>query len=206
MISLLSGTLVEALPTSCVIDVAGVGYELGISTFTAASLPAVREGCRLYCRLVVREDALQLYGFHSTHERSQFDRLITVSGVGPRLALAVLSTLSTSQLYAAILAEDAKSLTRVPGIGKKTAQRLILELKSVLAKDGPPAGDMVEADLVRAFDVPRGSSGIEEAEAALLSMGFTPKEAELALKDSKASSDRVEDVLASALRRLGSQS
>ena len=135
MITLLHGTLVEASPSAAVLDVGGVGFELGISGTTAASLPVPGSDCRLFCRLQVREDALTLFGFASKEERTMFDRLVAVSGVGPRLALAVLTTFTVGQLYTVVMAEDAKGMATVPGVGKKTAQRLILELKSVFAKD-----------------------------------------------------------------------
>ena len=166
-------------------------------------LPAVEADCRLFCRLVVREDALTLYGFATKEERAMFDRLVAVSGVGPRLALAVLSKFSSSQLYSTIMAEDVKGMSTVPGVGKKTAQRLILELKSVFAKGGVAFG---------APEVLAGQQGLkpaemitpaDEARTALLSMGFTPQEVELALNGYDGRDMRVEDLLAAALKRLG---
>ena len=135
MISQLHGTLVEATMSSAVVDVSGVGFELGISGSTAATLPTPGGEVRLYTRMQVREDAMTLFGFSSKDERTMFDRLVSVSGVGPRLALAVLSTYTVGQLYSLVMAEDDKGMAKVPGVGKKTAQRLILELKSTFAKD-----------------------------------------------------------------------
>lgn len=205
MITLLRGTLVEASPSAAVIDVGGVGFEVGISGTTAASLPPLGSECRLHCRLQVREDALTLFGFATTEERTMFDRLVAVSGVGPRLALAVLSKFTVSQLYTIVMAEDDKGMATVPGVGKKTAQRLILELKSVFAKDH----GLLAADVPAAGQLPLGTftapSALEDARAALLSMGFSPQEADLAL-DGFDGSMRVEDLLASALRRLGMES
>lgn len=202
MITLLTGVLVEASPSVAVLDVGGVGFEVGISETTAASLPPLGQTCRLFTRLQVREDAMTLFGFASKEERTMFDRLVAVSGVGPRLALAVLSKFTVGQLYTVVMAEDAKGMATVPGVGKKTAQRLILELKSVFAKDH----GLLAADVPAAGQLPLGSApastALDDARAALLSMGFTPQEADLAL-DSLDGAARVEELLASALKRLG---
>lgn len=202
MITLLHGTLVEASPSAAVLDVGGVGFELGISGTTAASLPVPGSDCRLFCRLQVREDALTLFGFASKEERTMFDRLVAVSGVGPRLALAVLTTFTVGQLYTVVMAEDAKGMATVPGVGKKTAQRLILELKSTLAKDRSLSGAAVPL----AGQLPLGattSTAIEDARSALLSMGFSPQETDLALEGYDGQDMRVEDILAASLKRLG---
>ena len=202
MITQLSGTLVEATPSAAVLDVGGVGFDIGISGTTAASLPALGQTCRLYTRLQVREDALTLFGFASKEERTMFDRLVAVSGVGPRLALAVLSKFTVGQLYTVVMAEDDKGMATVPGVGKKTAQRLILELKSVFAKDH----GLLAADIPAAGQLPLGAapatSALDDARAALLSMGFTPQETDLAL-DGLDGALRVEELLAAALKRLG---
>lgn len=202
MITLLTGVLVEASPSVAVLDVGGVGFEVGISGATAASLPPLGQTCRLFTRLQVREDAMTLFGFASKEERTMFDRLVAVSGVGPRLALAVLSKFTVGQLYTVVMAEDAKGMATVPGVGKKTAQRLILELKSVFAKDH----GLLAADVPAAGQLPLGaapaSTALDDARAALLSMGFTPQEADLAL-DGLDGASRVEELLASALKRLG---
>ena len=202
MITLLTGVLVEASPSVAVLDVGGVGFEVGISGTTAASLPPLGQTCRLFTRLQVREDAMTLFGFASKEERTMFDRLVAVSGVGPRLALAVLSKFTVGQLYTVVMAEDAKGMATVPGVGKKTAQRLILELKSVFAKDH----GLLAADVPAAGQLPLGSAPAstapDDARAALLSMGFTPQEADLAL-DGLDGAARVEELLASALKRLG---
>ena len=202
MITLLTGVLVEASPSVAVLDVGGVGFEVGISGTTAASLPSLGQTCRLFTRLQVREDAMTLFGFASKEERTMFDRLVAVSGVGPRLALAVLSKFTVGQLYTVVMAEDAKGMATVPGVGKKTAQRLILELKSVFAKDH----GLLAADVPAAGQLPLGSAPastvLDDARAALLSMGFTPQEADLAL-DGLDGAARVEELLASALKRVG---
>lgn len=204
MISQLSGVLVEAVPSAIVIDVHGVGFELGISGTTAASLPPVGEEVRVYTRMVVREDSCTLFGFASKDERTMFDRLVSVSGVGAKLALAILSTFSVGQLYTVVMAEDAKAMATVSGVGKKTAQRLILELKSVFAKDKSlVAAEVPNVALPLDVAASQTSSAIDDATAALLSMGFTPAEVTLALEGYDGAGMRVEDLLGAALRRLG---
>lgn len=201
MIALLHGTLLEATASRALLDVGGVGFELGVSGTTAAALPAPGAEVRLFTRLQVREDALTLFGFATTEERALFDKLVAVSGVGAKLALAVLSTFTAAQLVALVLAEDAAGMARVPGVGKKTAQRLILELKGVFAKDRELAGISPEMPLAprAAAAAPRA---LDDARSALLSMGFTPAEVDVAL-DGADEAARVEDLLAGALKRLG---
>lgn len=203
MISQLHGIVLEASPSQVVIDVSGIGFELGISGITAAQLPALGDEVRLYTRMQVREDACMLFGFTTAEERTMFDRLVAVSGVGPRLALAVLSTFTTSQLYSIVMAEDDKNMATVPGVGKKTAKRLILELKSVFAKDKGFVPVDIGAVPVAAAASARSSSALDECREALLSMGFSPQEAELALDGYDGRDMRVEELLSSALKRLG---
>ena len=200
MISQLHGTLVEATMSSAVVDVSGVGFELGISGSTAAMLPTPGGEVRLYTRMQVREDAMTLFGFSSKDERTM---LVSVSGVGPRLALAVLSTYTVGQLYSLVMAEDDKGMAKVPGVGKKTAQRLILELKSTFAKDkGFVPVDVIPGQV--AMPVPAAApSAIDDARAALLSMGFSPQETDVALSGYDGQDMRVEDLLGAALKRLG---
>lgn len=205
MISLLRGKLLEVSPSMALVDVGGVGFELGVSSITAASLPTPGQDCLLYTRLQVREDALTLFGFATSDERMMFDKLIAVSGVGPRLALAVLSRFSVGELYAIVMAEDEKGMSSVSGVGKKTAQRLILELKSVFAKGMPFASAPATASCPVSV-APAAPLALEEARAALLSMGFSGQEAELALDGLEDSSGRVEELLGAALRRLGMDS
>ena len=206
MIAQLHGLLVEATPSVVVVDVSGMGFELGISNTTAALLPSVGQEILLYTRMQVREDAITLFGFATKEERTMFDRLVAVSGVGAKLALAVLSTYATADLYAVVMAEDDKAMAKVPGVGKKTAQRLILELKSVFAKDR----GLVASSLPAAGQFPLGpgavgdSASVEDARSALLSMGFTMQEIDLAFEGIEGvQSMQVEQVLAAALKRLG---
>ena len=203
MITQVHGTLIEATPSTVVIEAGGIGYELGISGNTAAALPALGGDVRLYARMQVREDAVALYGFATKDERTVFDKLVAISGVGPRLALSVLSKFTVSQLYSVVMAGDEEDMTSVPGVGKKTAQRLILELKGAFAKDfvTPPA--MPAAVPVSSGAIAQSSSSMDEARAALLSMGFTSQETDLALDGLDGSAMGVEELLGAALRRLG---
>lgn len=204
MISQLRGLLIEASSTSIVLDVSGVGFELGVSNTTAAALPQLGQEARLFTRMQVREDSMTLFGFATAEERTMFDRLVAVTGVGPRLALAVLSKFSVSQLYSIVMAEDDKNMATVSGVGKKTAQRLILELKSTFAKDrGFAPKDVPVAPGQLPLSSRPASSALDDARAALLSMGFTPQEADLALDGYDGADARVEDLLAAALKRLG---
>lgn len=145
---------------------------------------------------------MTLFGFATKEERAMFDRLVSITGVGPRLALAVLTKYSVSQLYSIVMAEDEKSMSSVSGVGKKTAQRLILELKSVFAKDKGFVPSDAPASLPFGAVATPSDTSLDDARAALLSMGFSPQEAELALEGFDGSM-RVEDLLAGALKRLG---
>ena len=195
MIVQLTGTLVEVTPSRVTLDVGGVGYELGVSSTTAAALPHTGEaGVTILTRLIVREDAMELFGFSSRSERALFDQLRAISGVGPKLALAVLSTFTPSQLAQVVATQDAARMAQVPGVGRKKASRLLVELSDVFSKN---------ADL---RELPVAAMGSVESEAAeaLLSMGFTSQEAELALEGhEEAGALTIEKALAYALRRLG---
>lgn len=207
MIVQLTGTLVEVMPTYAVLDVQGVGYELGISHNTAASLPQVGSaGVTILTRLVVSESAMSLYGFSSREERTLFDRLVAISGIGPKLALSVLSTFTPSALAAIVVTQDVTRMAQVPGVGRRKAQRLLVDLDGVFQKDAELrslVGLSLPAD-AEVATMPSADSPQAEAMAALLSMGFTPQEAELALDGcEEAGAATVEKALSYALRRLG---
>lgn len=213
MIVQLTGTLVEVTPGQVVLDVAGVGYELGVSAATAADLPAVGSpGVTLLVRMVVREDSLTLFGFSSREERSLFDRLCAISGVGPKLALSVLSTFTPSQLAGVVAAQDSTLMAKVPGVGKRLAGRLLLELEGVFAKDAQLVGLATAARVAgegfaptMPLVAPAGASAVEaDVTGALLAMGFTEQEASLALEGHEdAGALDVKSALEFALRRLG---
>lgn len=163
MIAHLAGTLLEKHPQRLVVDVSGVGYEVlvPLSTFYAVGDAGALVSLRV--RTVVREDAIQLFGFHSSLELTLFERLITVNGVGPKLALAVLSGIEPAELVRAIRESDIARLTRIPGIGKKTAERLVLELKDRLPQDAP-AGEPA---------VPGTEGGVrDDVLSALVNLGY----------------------------------
>ncbi len=135
MIGRLQGTILDKQPPLLLLDVQGVGYELAASMSTFYQLPEVGEQVVLHTHMVVREDAQLLYGFFALAERVMFRHLIRISGVGPKLALTILSGMSTADFSQCIKEADAKALTRLPGVGKKTAERLVVELKDRLEKD-----------------------------------------------------------------------
>jgi Holliday junction DNA helicase RuvA len=170
MIGRLSGTLLEKNPPQLLIDCNGVGYEVGVPMSTFYNLPGIGEKVMLLTHLTVREDAHLLYGFGTTEERDTFKQLIKISGVGARTALAILSGMSVNDLASAVTRQEAGRLTKVPGIGKKTAERLLLELKGKLGADLGMPGGMAHAD---------STSDILNA---LLALGYSDKEAMLALK------------------------
>lgn len=206
MIVQLTGTLIEVLPTHAVLDVGGVGYELGISSSTAAALPQVGEaGVTVLTRLIVREDAMDLYGFATREERALFDRLVAISGVGPKLALSVLSTFSPAQLATVVATQDIARMAQVPGVGKRKGQRLLVELEGVFSKDVELRGLVgLEQPTLVASAPTSPTSVAAEATDALLSMGFSPQEAELALEGyEEAGATTIEKALSFALRRLG---
>ena len=205
MIVQLTGTLVESMPSYAVLDVNGVGYELGLSTTTSSALPAVgTPGVTLFVRMVVREDAVELYGFSSREERALFDQLRAISGVGPKLALATLSTFAPVQLATAVIAEDINRLAQIPGVGRKKASRLLVELSDVFSKNADLRGLVGLSEPAAAASAAKTRSADADALEALLSMGFTTQEATIALEGaSDAGAMTVEDMLAYALRRLG---
>ena len=169
MIGRLTGTLLEKNPPQMVIDVHGVGYEVDVPMSTFYNLPAIGENVCLLTHFVVREDGQFLYGFASEAERFAFRQLIRISGVGARMALAVLSGLSVNDLVQAIARQEVGRLIKVPGIGRKTAERLLLELKGKLADALPATALAVE-----------GSQ--HDILNALLALGYNDREATAAMK------------------------
>ena len=169
MIGRLSGTLLEKNPPQLLIDCSGVGYEVSVPMSTFYNLPGLGEKVVLLTHLAVREDAHLLYGFGNAEEREVFRQLIKISGVGARTALAILSGMSVAELSSAVTLQESGRLTKIPGIGKKTAERLLLELKGKLGADigagGAQHGD-ASSDILN----------------ALLALGYSDKEATLAMK------------------------
>jgi Holliday junction DNA helicase RuvA len=191
MIGRISGTLLEKNPPAVLVDAGGVGYEIDVPMSTFYNLPAVGERVVLLTHLTVREDAHQLYGFASSAERGAFRELIRIAGVGSRTALAVLSGMSVDELVEAVALQEGTRLTRVPGIGKKTAERLLLELKGRLA----PAIDGRGAPAAAG-----GDAGVD-IQRALMALGYSEREATLAVKQVPAGTG-VSDGIRLALKSL----
>ena len=188
MIGRLHGTLLEKTPPRLLLDCGGVGYELDVPMSTLYKLPELGQSVTLLTHLAVREDAHQLFGFATAAERDAFRALIRISGVGARIALALLSGLSVDELAQAVAAQDAARLTRVPGIGKNTAERLLLELRGKL---GP--------DLARVAAAAHG--GNADVVQALLALGYSEREAGAAVAKLDAACS-VDDGIRQALKIL----
>jgi len=171
MIGRIAGTLIEKNPPQLLIDCQGVGYEVDVPMSTFYNLPSLGEKVVLLTHLAIREDAHVLFGFGSAEERTTFRQLIKISGVGARMALSILSGMSVADLAQAITLQEAGRLTRIPGIGKKTAERLLLELKGKLG-----------ADLFTAAEISGGGDHSADILNALLALGYSDKEARIALK------------------------
>ncbi|MBD5801205.1 Holliday junction ATP-dependent DNA helicase RuvA [Azoarcus sp. Aa7] len=177
MIGRIAGILLEKNPPQIVVDVHGVGYEIDVPMSTFYGLPATGQAVSLFTHLAVREDGHFLYGFASADERAAFRQLLKVSGIGARTALAVLSGLSVTDLAQAVALQETGRLVKIPGIGKKTAERLLLELRDKLGKALPTLGATVSAGVVTA--APDARSDILNA---LLALGYNEKEALGAMK------------------------
>lgn len=188
MIGRLSGTLLEKRPPLVLVDVQGVGYEIDVPMSSFYNLPALGERVTLLTHFVVREDAQLLYGFLTAKERDAFRVLIRITGVGPKMALSLLSGLSVDELAQAVALQETGRLTRVPGIGKKTAERLLLELKGKLADALPVVASS-----------PAGVA--HDALNALLALGYSDKEALPALKQLPEDLS-LEDAIRQALKLL----
>lgn len=207
MIALIEGKVLEKTEGEIIIMTAGgVGYRLICSMNTLSSLPGGGETCRVYTHMNVREDAMELYGFLNTDERDMFRKLISVSGIGPKSALFVLGSMPLSELKLAIMTGDAAALSRAPGVGKKTAQRISLELKDKLTQDALSSG--LSADDAISFsdagDAP-ATDALSEALQALKALGYSPQEATAALKGVKGKAQTADEMIKMALRNMVQQ-
>ncbi|HEY7476667.1 MAG TPA: Holliday junction branch migration protein RuvA [Actinomycetota bacterium] len=187
MISFLEGEVVDKGADRVVVSVGGVGYDVTVPTSVLASLPPVGRTSRIHTRLVVREDAMTLYGFASGDERELFDLLTGVTGVGPKVALSFLSALRPDAIRRAVVAGDAGALTVVPGVGKKVAQRVVVDLRDRLGGEG---------DLV-------AEGPLVDVREALVSLGLTPSEAATAMQDLDDDGKPTEELLREALQKVG---
>lgn len=192
----LRGELVLTEPHMAVVDCGGVGYKLTVSNTTLAAISSkLHEEIKLFTYLAVREDAMELFGFASVSEHSAFTQLISVSGVGPKVAISILSTLTPEQFAAAVCSGDAKTLAKSKGLGAKGAERIILELKEKLTKE--------YGQTVSAAPVGIQSSGrVSDAVNALLVLGYTKQEAIGALEGIDSTSLTLEAMITAALKRL----
>jgi holliday junction DNA helicase RuvA len=197
MIGQINGRVLSKSPTEAVVDVGGVGYMIHIPVTTFERLPDIGEKALLYTYLHVREDALLLYGFHTKEEKELFRKLIGVSGVGPKLAQTVMSGMSYDDLIRAIREGNTLQLNKIPGVGKKTAERLVVELKDPLAALGP---------VVSAADADSPPATQAEALLALTTLGYSRAASENAIRTAIAERNgnavSLEELIKSALRRL----
>lgn len=191
MITHLNGKLVEKNPTNLVVECAGIGYEVKISLHTFSAIKS-DESIKIFTQFVVREDAQILYGFATTEEREMFNHLVSVSGIGPNTAMIMLSSLIPSEIASAIVAEDVKIIQGVKGIGAKTAQRVIIDLKDKMAKFEFSSDNIFVENNTKRFD----------ALTALASLGFDKKAAEKALDKVSTGDESVEQLIKHALKIL----
>jgi holliday junction DNA helicase RuvA len=188
MIAAVTGEVISRRVDHVVIDAAGVGYRLAVSAETLRTVPAVGERVSLHAHLIARDDSLALYGFATEDERELFLSLISVSGIGPKVAMAALSGGSAGELLRAIASGDAKRFQAVPGIGKRTAERIIVELRERVAGELEAEGSVTTSE----------GSAHDEARDGLIGLGYTPLEVEKLLN--RAEGETAEDLIASALR------
>ena len=197
MIAQLTGIVAEKNNDSVVVDVNGVGFQVLTSATTLSNIPAAGEKIKLYTVFNVREDAMELFGFSTREEKRMFDKLRGVNGVGPKTALGILSALTVRDISLALLTGDATALTKAPGIGKKTAQRLVLELKDkVDQSEVTPIAD------VPAVARTTQSSAAQEAIEALLALGYQSTEATVAVASVQDKSDKPDELIRLALRGM----
>ena len=197
MYAYLNGKVAEKGQNSLVVDVNGVGYLLSVSMNTLQETPPIGESMKVYTYFSVREDAMELFGFASMEEKNMFVRLLAVSGVGPKVALSILGSMPLRDLTLAIVTGDVTSLSRAPGVGKKTAQRIALELK-----DKVEQSDLDYAPSSGAAFTPVQEDAAQEALAALQALGYTAAEAAKAISQVRGQSDSANELVRLALRNM----
>ena len=196
MYAYLKGVVADKGANELVLDVGGVGYLLSCSMTTLQETPSIGETMKAYTYFSVREDAMELFGFATPEEKSMFLRLLSVSGVGPKLALSILGAMPLRDLTLAIVTGDAAALSRAPGVGKKTAQRIALELKEKVTESD------LEAAPAAAPLLPAQEDAAAEALAALQALGYTPAEAARAVSLVRGQSDSANELVRLALRGM----
>lgn len=196
MFSFLLGTVEEKLNNMVVINVGGVGFEVNVSETTIFELPEVGSIVKLYTYMAVREDAINLFGFATLEEKSAFLKLINVSGIGGKMAIAILSAMPVANLVEAIISENIKLLSSIKGLGKKTAERIILELKNSL--------DDLQITMFKPIQNSSitNSSSCNEAIETLVAMGLTRNEATQLVKDVSEPNDKTEDIIRKSLKNM----
>lgn len=193
MISFLIGVIEEKRDNLLVINVNGVGFELTVSNNTLVNLPYAGENVKVFTYMAVREDGISLYGFSTIEERNLFYKLITVSGVGPKMAITILSGLNISDLIIAIAKEDSKLLAKIKGLGKKTAERICLELKDKL--------DILQVGSEeQKFDTNYDEDAVEMATETLISLGISKNEAYMLARANAANNATAEEIISKSLR------
>lgn len=192
MISFLMGIIEEKNENSAIINVNGVGFNINISSNTFSSLPLVGESTKIFTYMSVREDDISLYGFSSIEERDLFNKLITVTGIGPKMALGILSGLSLSDLIIAIIKEDSKLLSKIKGLGKKTAERLCLELKDKLS----PISNQETSN----FEIDYNEDAVQMATDTLISLGISKNEAYMLARANATKDSTAEEIISKSLR------
>ncbi|MBE5781917.1 MAG: Holliday junction branch migration protein RuvA [Clostridiales bacterium] len=197
MYAYLKGTVAEKGQNEVVIDVGGVGYLLSCSMTTLQEIPPVGESMKMYTHFSVREDAMELFGFATREEKSMFARLLSVSGIGPKVALSILGSMPLRDLTLAIVTGDITTLSRAPGVGKKTAQRLALELKEKVDQS-----DLDAVPVSGGAYTPIQEDAATEALAALQALGYTPAEAAKAIGQVRGQSDSANELVRLALRNM----
>lgn len=196
MIGRIEGQLVEITDNVVLLAVGGVGYEVEVTHGVLAALPGRDKAVRLYTHFVVREDAQQLYGFGSRGERDLFRVLIRISGVGPKLALALISSMTLAELAAAVRHDDVDVLVRVPGVGRKKAERLLVELRDKLPETVVPGPAPAQAS---------EGLAVQEAEKALVALGYRAPEAARLVASVKGEAQGTEALVRAALKRVAGQ-
>ncbi len=195
----IDGIIADKTADTLVLDCHGVGYELMVSGQTLAKAPASGERMKCYTLLSVREDAMELFGFATREEKAMYLKLRTVSGIGPRTALGILSALSVRDLSIALVTGDAAALARAPGVGKKTAQRLVLELRDKVDNDELTSSGVT----LPAASQAKGGAAAEAIEA-LMALGYNASDAQKAVAQVQDKSDKADELIFWALRGLGS--
>jgi len=195
----IKGRLEYKSPDYIVVEANGVGYRINTSLTSLENVGQVGSTVKIYTHLYVREDNLSIYGFTSQDELSMFELLITVTGIGPKVAVSIVSSISPSKFGLAVITDDVATLTKVPGVGKKTAQRIILELKDKIRKEQLSSG---QAEITEGSEIVGEKGKISDAINALIVLGYSPAEAAKAVSGVYSESMDVESIIRNALKSL----